>query len=342
MSSSRLTLFICEFITGGGLCNVTLANSLAKEGALMRDALLKEVVALDQFNVITTHDHRVGASNLVGSSIEVAHDFDAIFKSTMLQAELVWLIAPESDGVLSEYSQQCFDAGVMLIGSDSQVFQVTSNKLACTELLAQENILVIPAISAQDWLGNKDFTFPKTNSLVEKWVAKPIDGVGCEGVQLFNRQDKMNAWLIKNACAEHYLIQPYHHGISASFSMLCKAGQAFLLSCNTQHVSVLDDTFILDGITVNGMAQYWPQMEALGQQIAKALPGAAGYIGVDVMIDPTHDKISVIEINPRLTTSYVAMGEATGHNVAALILTHSLTPTFNCPVIEKNIVSIRI
>ena len=61
---------------------------------------------------------------------------------------------------------------------------------------------------------------------------------------------------------------------------------------------------------------------ALVRKIATAIPGLNGYVGVDVIIDNGH--IYVVEINPRVTTSYIALREILNKNPADLILNNAL------------------
>src|SRR5690606_6471633 len=58
-----LKIFVCEFITGGGLYRELLPTSLAAEGALIRDALLEDLAALPDIEVVTTCDARLAAPN---------------------------------------------------------------------------------------------------------------------------------------------------------------------------------------------------------------------------------------------------------------------------------------
>jgi hypothetical protein len=60
-----------------------------------------------------------------------------------------------------------------------------------------------------------------------------------------------------------------------------------------------------------------------------------------VIIDE-NDKIFVIDINPRLTSSYAGLREATGRNPAQIILACILQPHFKFPTLQKNIVEIEI
>jgi predicted ATP-grasp superfamily ATP-dependent carboligase len=52
--------------------------------------------------------------------------------------------------------------------------------------------------------------------------------------------------------------------------------------------------------------------------VAAALPDLWGIIGVD-LID-TKQELQVLEVNPRITTSYAGLRESTGINPAAMVL----------------------
>ena len=67
-------ILVCEFITGGGLCAQPLPTSLAREGALMRDALLQDLAALP-YEVCTTLDARLSPPTH-GSNVTVHADED--------------------------------------------------------------------------------------------------------------------------------------------------------------------------------------------------------------------------------------------------------------------------
>jgi predicted ATP-grasp superfamily ATP-dependent carboligase len=62
--------------------------------------------------------------------------------------------------------------------------------------------------------------------------------------------------------------------------------------------------------------------EQLAQAVLAALPATTGYIGIDLVLghacDGRHDV--VIEVNPRLTTSYVGLRKIARGNLAAAML----------------------
>jgi predicted ATP-grasp superfamily ATP-dependent carboligase len=69
---------------------------------------------------------------------------------------------------------------------------------------------------------------------------------------------------------------------------------------------------------VNGLIQYQPLFTQLAKRIAAAIPSLNGYVGVDVIVD--NADVYVVEINPRITTSYIGLRESIGLNPAQLIL----------------------
>ena len=50
------------------------------------------------------------------------------------------------------------------------------------------------------------------------------------------------------------------------------------------------------------------------------MPGLFGFVGIDILI--RNDMIYIVEINPRLTTSYVGLNETIGCNMVDLLLNH--------------------
>ncbi len=332
---------VCEFITGGGLAAEALPESLVKEGALMRDALLEDLNTLNQYEIITMHDARLSAPKFATRSLEVSQNvFKQVFAAAIHEVDLVWLIAPETDGMLLALSEICYEAeqrehGPIFIGSGFDTMLTGTSKTLCYEALRDAKIYTLPVHAGED-LMQATYFYGLHNQSAQQWVAKPEDGAGCEGIRLFTSLIALRDWLVEDSRYFNYLAQPYQQGVTASFSMLCRNGKAWVLSCNQQHIQCHDDQFKLKGITVNGMAQHRQQFETIARKIAQVLPDALGYIGVDVIVDAEHDRIYVLEINPRLTTSYAGLHEVLNANPAQLILDCVLNDQFTMPAFSKN------
>ena len=74
------------------------------------------------------------------------------------------------------------------------------------------------------------------------------------------------------------------------------------------------------------------QLETLAKNIAKTFPGLMAYVGVDLI--QTCDDYIVIDINPRLTSSYAGLSAVLGCNPAELclqsVINKSLTSNLRC------------
>lgn len=293
---------------------------------MMLQALLRDLSDLPGVTLTVTRDARLPA--IPARTIAIQQEPWTIWQHCIHQADKVWLIAPESGGMLEQLTR--IVPPEKRTGCDLQSLQIASSKIETARLLEQHGIAAVPT-----WRANALPLHPAP------WVAKPDDGAGCEDTRFFADNAAMQAWLAEGRVATH-IIQPWLDGEPASLSMLCHQGQGWLLSANRQRVSK-DEHGVLAylGSVLNGMAQRWDAFAALAQQIAQALPGLTGYVGVDVVVQG--DRVVVLEINPRLTTSYVGLRQATGLNPAKLMLDLLYNPRMmNLQNLQRNVVEIGV
>lgn len=334
-------LFVCEFITAGGLGAEPFPESLLKQALLMRDTLLQDLADLDAYEMIGMHDARLMPVPWIVHSIAVQDGtFETVFSQLLAEADVVWLIAPETDGVLLRLSELCYAAEVVFIGCGFDATLIGTSKTLTDEALREAHIHTLPTFAADEFIA-QDSLLDIKNSEHGLWVAKPEDGAGCEGIRLFDTLPALRHWLEQEHRYLNYLLQPYQTGLAASLSFLCRDGQAWLLSCNQQHIVCDGETLQLCAITVNGMQSYWQRFATIARKIAKMLPDAAGYVGADVIV-ADDGSIYVLEINPRLTTSYVGLREAIAYNPAKIILDSVLATSFHCPTLQRHTVRIAL
>ncbi len=58
----------------------------------------------------------------------------------------------------------------------------------------------------------------------------------------------------------------------------------------------------------------------LVREVCRTLPGLAGWVGFDLIVSSQAPHVRIVEVNPRLTTSYVGYRRLTGANLAARML----------------------
>jgi len=299
----------------------------------MLEALLSDLAELSGIELLTTRDLRLPPLNSRAEVVGVAPEQNVgqIWADCLKQSDAFWPVAPESGGVLAQMSDLAIVENKILLNSGPSAVRLAASKLATSIKLADAGIPVVPTFRAKEWqLAGEG-----------PWVAKPDDGIGCEDSRVFHASDAMPAWLAMGDRWQSHVVQPLITGTPASISMLCGNGDAILLSCNRQLIEMIDDQFYYHGSLLNGMQEYWSDFEAIAQAVAKAIPELAGYVGIDVLVG--EGQIFVLEVNPRLTTSYAGLHRAMGSNPARLIVDLIYNGGFRPPpVIERNIVEVRL
>ena len=323
---------MCEFITGGGLCAEPLPTKQAREGALMRDALLHDLANLS-YAVSTTVDARLSPpKHCVYMTVHADGGIWNIWQQQMQEVDAVFLIAPETDGLLHYLTQIAALQDKLILGCGSEAIEITANKMATYLVLKQTGITTIATLTVEHWIKHEAL---KKNVA---WLAKPNDGAGCEATVSFEDAENLMHWLTHNKKQNSHIIQPFQVGTPASISCVMHQGYARVLSCNAQIIEINQNTLSFKGVIVNGMREYWQAFELMANQVASVFPGLAGYVGIDVIVN--ENTVFVVEINPRLTTSYVGLREATGQNPAKLIINTLTQLDYQWPNVQQNVVTI--
>jgi predicted ATP-grasp superfamily ATP-dependent carboligase len=343
---SILKILVFEYITGGGFNKHELPDSLASEGSLMLNALLDNLCSQPGIEITVMLDCRlhdiardgVYAENLPGAGsasfsttgfntviIKPEHDVSVEFERLTRQSNAVWPIAPEFDGILQALCQSVESSGKILLTSPASAVAIAGNKFKTYELLRQHQIAAVPTRIFADGYSPGE------------WMVKPVDGVGCTDSYVFaNRHDfkrmsmrkghdcmdaggrapKVGALGDAGSIAE-YVIQPHLQGNKTSLSCLFKQGSGWLVCANLQRFEFIDQQYHLAEIVVNHHADSGAYQQ-LVDQIARAFPELWGYVGIDLI--ETAEQMLVLEINPRLTTSFVGIHAALGINLAEAVL----------------------
>ena len=301
-----------EYITGGGFAGQTLPASLAAEGGMMLQALLAELKCLDDIQLCVPLDARCNMPALLSDheTVTVSSDSDitSLLADLLIEADLFWPIAPESDGILQSLAELAADANVEVLLSRSVALAICANKYATHQMLRMQAIPLVETRLLND--GAAD--------LGENIVVKMADGVGCMDSVVINAEQLPTA-VAELSEPQRYVLQPYIDGQAASLSCLFRHGQAWLICYNHQEIVLENDRFSLQGCLVNVQTDKWDFYRNLVKRIAAAMPDLWGYIGIDIIENAEHGPL-VLEINPRLTSSYVGIRQATGINVAEQVL----------------------
>jgi predicted ATP-grasp superfamily ATP-dependent carboligase len=301
-----MKVLVFEYVTGGGLRGESLPAGLVREGELMLRALTEDLLAIPEVSVTILRDDRLPAlparSLLTVTPVGQQSELNMLWKNGMAASDAVWPVAPETGGVLEQLCRDVEAFGKDLLNSPAEGVRLAASKLATLTRLARHSLPVVPTIPlAAATLGGP-------------CVIKPDDGVGCEKTHIVRSRQDIPA----DAGDRCWVVQPLLEGEALSLSALFAKGEARLLACNRQRVERIGSGFGLRGCLVNDIIDADGGWQGLADAIARACPELWGYAGVDLLL--TASGPLILEINPRLTTSYAGLRKALGINPAAWML----------------------
>jgi predicted ATP-grasp superfamily ATP-dependent carboligase len=305
-----MKILVFEYICGGGFCSEILPDALAKEGLLMLTALLRDLTIIEEHSITVLADWRFLNNFENGIEIipiEKETDILATFKSTLYFIDAVWLIAPETEQILFNLSQIVESSNKILLSSPSLTIAQTADKWQSYQCLSSYHI---PTVNTAILTNNTQINAQQT-------VVKARDSVGCENSFIVDSQEELISLLAQFEQPNNYIIQPFIKGENLSISALFKLGKAQLLCVNRQQIQIIDQQFKLLGCEVNYQIKL-AVFQRLVNQIAIAFPKLWGYVGIDLI--QQSQQLLVLEINPRLTSSYAGINAVLGINVAAEVL----------------------
>lgn len=317
-------ILVFEFITGGGFSQQQLPDSLAKEGLLMLNALVDELGSIPDIYLTVVLDWRIDAANFPANSriirVSSCQNIYSLLSELVEDFDFVWPIAPEMQGELEKITQLCEKKNKRLFNSSSQAVAVCSDKLLTAQYLNNHGVASVAGVQLSEF----------TQQFQAPWVIKPKDGVGCLNSYYITNDCELSLIINQLTNLSDFLIQPYLNGDSLSLSCLFREGKGWLLCCNRQLVAIRDGQFKLESCTVNINTENEIGFQKIIDQVARVIPGLSGYVGIDI-IQPEGSPPLVLEINPRLTTSYAGINQAIGLNVAKTVVEMSES----APIIKK-------
>jgi predicted ATP-grasp superfamily ATP-dependent carboligase len=301
-------MLLIEFITGGGFAGLPLPAALAAEGEMMVRAVLGDAQAVAGLDITVVRDARMPALPTRGRVVAIdAAPWDA-WDRCIRETDAVLTIAPETDGALERLNALVHEQGKLLLGCAPAAVSITASKRHTASRLSACGVSVVHTVPAST-------VVPPPSS--DGWVLKPDDGAGSEQIVFAKHEAELHA-RIRALAQTNFVVQPFVPGEPMSLSLLCGTRHVRVIACNLQlrrcHHGELRQT----GVIVNAAADRRAEMQPLAEQVAAAVPGLLGYVGVD-LVDSGSGPI-VLEVNPRLTTAYVGVSESTGVNALELMV----------------------
>ncbi len=338
------TIFIFEFIAGGGFNKEEIPSSLFCEGFGMLKSIISDFKALN-FNVRTLLDHRITfLSHFLQADkiINVNSDdhYLNFFKGLVRECKYCFIIAPEFSNILYNLTKIVKDNKKILLSIDLEGIELATSKILTHEFFKSNEIKTPRTflIPFKKQVLDIEFIIKKFKNFNCPIIIKPDDGIGAESIYYFETEDQISAFFQeKNDQIDfkrRYILQEFIEGEDLSISLIGtkinenkQAENPIIIGINYQNIFIKDlkkGSEYLGGITPIPLVNYEVIIDELESDIKKIhLPKFNGYFGVD-FIRKDDKTIYFIEINPRLTTSYIGIRKVINVNPAKLILESKL------------------
>jgi predicted ATP-grasp superfamily ATP-dependent carboligase len=309
-------ILIFEYASSGIAKAKAKVSSLLTEGFAMLNFAIREAKEAN-FEVITILDQRIAKLELI-SEVEVLKNF----KTALKEVDGALIIAPETDYILYKLAREVEKARIPLLGCTSLGIKIAGDKAKTSELLRSKNINIninTPASQKIAFESAEEKLKIELKAIKYPFIIKPVDGVGASGISIVREKAGLKAAICKvkqETKLKYFLAEEYIKGEHASAGVICDSNKGAVLTLNTQKI-------IEDG-DLKYMGNSAPLNHALEQEAKEAacrsvlsIPGLRGYAGVDMVL--TKDKVFIVEINPRLTTSCIIASKVAGINIVKAI-----------------------
>ena len=321
-----MNLLIFEYVSGGGYANQKLSASILSEGYGMLRSLISDCKAAGH-NVTALLDSRLKEFNPPNEadqivSVSSLHELSAELKELSGVADAVYVIAPESGQVLEKLVENTEASGGTSLNCEIDAIKRVSNKMTAYKTLERTG-LKVPETVLLGIHEKTDNIKRLTKELGYPLVFKPLDGVSCDGLSLVKDEGDIAGAVKKVAhesMSKQFIAQKVIRGKAASACVISTGDKAVAVTLNRQLVTLAspDEESGYYGGAVPFDHSLEKEALSAAERAVEAVSGLKGYVGVDIIL--TNEGPVVLEMNPRLTTSYVGLRRVVNFNPTEAIV----------------------
>lgn len=302
-------------------------------------AVVEDLALGPDIEILTTWDARlpppVWPANASARMVAGPDEEFAVARELAATANATWIIAPETGGMLRDRVRELIPAGGRRLNCSPEAIDLCADKLRLAASLAERGIptpatclWTSEAIATEEGVRIGETRIP--------WpiVVKPRDGAGSQSTFVVvgkstddadGRGDGISWSTLQRelACSPwsgELIAQPFLTGRAVSIAAIVRAPEDFdLLPIGEQRLS-RDGRLTYQGGRLPAPDRNEASIRALVTPVIHALPGLSGWVGFDVLLpDEPGESPVLIEINPRLTTSYIGYRQLADRNLALRI-----------------------
>ena len=213
----------------------------------------------------------------------------------------VLILAPEENLILFNLIKSVEDKNIGHFNTNSNFIYSSTNKFELNIKLKNSEKYQIKTY--------KDYSKVYMDKEI---VAKPNDGVGAQNLFIF--KNRFDLEKNKHRLNDFHIYQEYIKGKIIGINIVIIKNKIIILSINEQiYKNSSSNEIYLSKIHIGKYNYMLDDFRIFVESILSNLNNFFGFIGIDAIL--TQDKkIVFLEINPRLTTSYIGLRESIGIN----------------------------
>ncbi len=322
-----LKVIVYEYVSGGGYAEQIIPSSFLAEGFGMLRSIVEDFKVAGH-QVTTLMDVRIAKLHPPIDAfcilpINYAKEAEKYLKKISTINDAIYIVAPETASTMKSLVKLVEKTGITSFNCESGAIGKIANKAVLYEKLEKKGFPTPKTLTLN--LGESPFQIKQEmkRELTYPVVLKPVDGVGCGGLSIVKDESQIEEAIAKlkaESTSAAFLAQEFINGVSASVSLLSNGIKAKALSLNKQNIILAGPsaTSSYEGGAVP--FEYWLKQDVfeVAEKVVDAFVGLRGYVGVDVVL--TEHKAFVVDVNPRLTTSYVGLSKVAGFNIAEALV----------------------
>jgi predicted ATP-grasp superfamily ATP-dependent carboligase len=321
-----LNLLIYEHITAGGYRCKKTSSSILSEGYGMLRTLTSDFQTAGHHMTILLDSKLVPLNQSLDADkiIITSHkgELEKTLTSLSKSVDAVYVIAPESNKILQRLVECVETAGGVSLNCAATAIEKVSNKHTLYNELKRIGIRVPETLMIDSCEEVKKIK-QTVSELGFPLIFKPIDGVGCQGLSIVKNERRIKealGKLMEESFGNYFLAQKFINGTASSVSLISTGKKASPLTLNEQIVTLSppNSSSAYTGGTVPFHHPLLKKALETAQKTVELFKGLEGYVGVDMVL--TKDEPVVMEVNPRLTTSYIGLRKVINFNVAQAIV----------------------
>jgi tyramine---L-glutamate ligase len=320
-----LKLLVYEHVSARGLSD-KLQPSVLCEGFGMLRTLVADAKAAGH-NVTTVLDNRILQLKplLEADHVLTVHspeDTANTLQVAAAKADATLIIAPETNGTLQNLVERIERSSTISLNCSANAIEQVSDKTRLQQQAKKIGLPTLETIVFNIKADAEDIAQVVKERIGFPAVLKPTDTVGCEALSIANneKQAKAAAAKIAKHTSNRLMAQKLIQGTPASVTLISNGTEAQPITLNKQNVSLKtpNQTSSYNGGTTPLNHKLESAAFAAAKQLVESVNGMKGYIGVDLVL--TENEPVIIELNPRLTTSYIGIRKIVKTNLVQAII----------------------